>query len=198
MRRLDRLELPEQRVELGVGDLRVVEQVVPVVVVLDLLAQRGGPCCRIGVGLAAHVIGGRLTVTVGCVVTGGAVVTGAAVVGAPVVGAAVVGAVAPDVGAKVLTVAIVVVGGVSSLSLLNTKTTSRITAATMTAEMTMTAERCQPCQLVSRSSSRFRRGGAAPGPLPYARVGSPGSDGYAMGGSSGGMRIRSLRSGSRD
>jgi hypothetical protein len=68
----------------------------------------------------------------------------------------------------------------------------------MTAQMTVTAVRCQPRQLESRSSSRWRRGGTPSPPLPYARVGSPESDGYAMGGSSGAMRIRSLRSGSRD
>ena len=44
----ERAELPDQLVVLGVGDLRVVEDVVPVQVVVDLLAELLDP--RLGFG----------------------------------------------------------------------------------------------------------------------------------------------------
>ena len=47
MRRLEIAQLVQQRVVLDVRDLRVVEDVVAVAVVLELLAQLGGPLARL-------------------------------------------------------------------------------------------------------------------------------------------------------
>ena len=135
----------------------------------------------------------------GCVVDG-AVVDAALVGGAvdgEVVGATVVGVVSLDGGAAVDAVATVVGGVTSPPSSSNANTTISTTAMAMTVQMTMTAVRCQPSQLESRSESRGGRGGSPPLPPAYARVGSPDSDGYATGRSSGGMRFRSLRTRSR-
>ena len=54
---LERPQLAEQRVELGVGDLGLVVLEVALVVVLDLLARASPPVLRGRGRLGAHVLG---------------------------------------------------------------------------------------------------------------------------------------------
>jgi len=168
-------------------------------VVLDLTAQLRRARGRIGP--VAQLL-------LGCCDVDAALVDGAVVGGAVVGGwvdgtvdAAVDGTVAFEGGAVLGTVAIVV-GGVDASSSSNTNTTSTTTATTMIALTTITATRCQPSHVESRSSSSDRRGGVVPSPparvrAAYVRVGSTGSDGYAIGRSSGAMTLAILRGPSR-
>ena len=170
---LELLELAQEVVELGVGDLGLVEQVVALGVVLEQRSKLDRACRDVG---RRHVAGGPVVLVV--VVVGGCV---GGSVGGLVGGAFVAG----DVGATSVDAGSVGVVGVSFPLSSNAKITSSNTATAMMAQITITAARCQPDHPPSKSSPR--PGGRAPpppppeGPVVYACVGSPESWGYATG-----------------